>query len=100
MSGDRANREKAGWHVDKTINLALVGVFLAQSATAVWFASSKSAVLDQHESKIQKLEIDIRRQDDKTADVAGRLIRLEERTTIILDTVKEIKDGMQRPARP
>lgn len=80
------------WHVDRTVNLAVIvalaGIMftgMGAVGTGVWFASSASTRIDQLEHRA-----------DAAAPQAERIIRLEAKLDSIQTSLQEIK-GYVRP---
>jgi hypothetical protein len=75
------------WHLDKRVNVAMIGSFLVQTAAIAWWAAGVS----------QRI-IELEKRADISAPQAERIIRLEEKVGVIHDDVNEVKRLVQAQA--
>lgn len=86
---DFTKEELGSWHLDKRINLALVGAIIGQTCLAVWWLASLS----------QRVEV-LERNALAAVPRLESVIRLETQVSEIHNAVQEIKAAIQqRPVR-
>jgi len=93
---DKEKEKKARWHIGKEIPLAILAVFVAQTASVIWWAASTSAKVDfMKESNIAAQIVQTavdRKQDEERRDVETRLMVVFERVDRKLDRLIEEKN--------
>lgn len=73
------------------INSAILAVIMSSLGawgSVVWIASSKAADITAHAEELRKVEGDIRKLQDSDRSTQSLLQRLDERTSLILETVR------------
>ena len=67
------------WHLDKKVPLALILSLSVQTAAMIWWAATLSARVDDHDRRIERVEITGRTQADESRKASEALVRLDER---------------------
>lgn len=76
------------WHIDRTVNIAVVLGFVGTIATGTWYAASASARIEQLEKAVAT-----------SAPLVERVIRLEDKMDGLRGAIDDVK-AMLRPDRP
>jgi hypothetical protein len=86
---------RQGWHVGKEIPLAVVGVFIVQTASIIWFTATMVAKVDfmKDTEAVEKaaMVIDQKRQDDDARRSEDRIILRLDKFDAKLDRMIEKK---------
>lgn len=77
--------ELSNWHLDKRVPIALIFTIVMQSMAAVWWASAM-------QSRLESLEAMLSAQ----STTEGRLVRLEQITTMQTRTMERIEVKLDR----
>ena len=89
----RRNRPREPWHLDKKVTLGVIIFLIAQTVSGIWYASEMVSMIRDHERRLLIAEAFEARADDNGAKISDRLGRLEERSTMVSETLKHI-EGM------
>lgn len=79
------------WHLDKRVQLSVIGAILVQTAVMAWAGSSLWSRVDDHDRRIVRSELreDARMVQDRVAE--GRMARIEEGIRSLLDTAQRLE---------
>lgn len=88
--------EREQWHLDKKVPIALIIALAVQTFTFGWWAATQDARILSLERDNGRLEKRVEAQDAAGRDAAGRLIRVEEKASSILELVREIAQRSKR----
>lgn len=84
--------EKEHWSVDKKVPIALIVAILGQTGAFVWWGATMSARVDILERDNAKLERRVESGESAARGVSERLVRVEEKSSTILDLVRQIAE--------
>jgi len=84
------------WHLDKRVPVALIFAILAQTSAAIWWASSLSARVDQHDARLGRVENAAAARDKEQHHMAVSLARLDERLVTQTQILQRIETQLAR----
>ncbi len=77
-------RTPGSWQLDRSIGIPLVLLLIGNLATGVWYASSASSELSDHEKRLNHLEITL---DERTKS-------RDEQMRVLTDTLSELRERL------
>lgn len=86
------------WHLDKRVNVSIIGALLLQAAIFGTWVGGIDAVVEEHERRLSGLERVDDQRSDEMRKIEGRLSTLEANSTAQLDTLRRIERILE--ARP
>lgn len=97
MAGSEQDDRETGWHLDKRVPIALIGVLIVQIFWTGWQASAFQARLDEHSKQLAMVETTLR--DRRAADllITDRLARVEARIDGIGTMLTDLRQIMMGP---
>lgn len=91
MTESATASESQHWVVDKRLNLGFIfAVFLQTIGLVVYITKIDSRVADL-ENRSVAMQAQVGASDKESRDISNRLVRLEERSSNMLDILKDIK---------
>ena len=92
-----APREDAShWLLDKRINVGLVLGMVVQMMGFGWYAAKIDSRVEQLELRTTTQEVRIANADKEARDISIRLIRLEEKSSSMLEILRRIETQIER----
>jgi hypothetical protein len=73
-----ATLEEESWHLDRRVPVALIIALLAQGCIGIWWVSGLNTQVQDHERRIEKVEININKELELLRTVSERLARIEQ----------------------
>jgi hypothetical protein len=70
--------DRDSWHLDKRVPVALIIALLAQGCAGIWWVSSLNAQVQDHEKRLEKVEMNYSKTVELFATVSERLARIEQ----------------------
>ena len=91
----RRNRPPGPWHLDKKVTLSVIFFLIIQTSSGIWYASEMVSMIRDHERRLLIAEAFENRMDSDSSKVVERLGRLEERSTMTLQSLQHIENMME-----
>lgn len=83
------------WHLDKKVTLGVIFFLVVQTASGIWYTSELVGMIRDHERRLVIAEAFENRMDSDSSKVVERLGRLEERSTMTLQSLQHIENMME-----
>lgn len=89
------------WTLDKKVPVAIILVLIGQFLGGLWFISKLDSRLEDQDKRLVKAEAQIGVIDKDAREAAGRLIRVEEKSTAMLAILQRLERALDdmRPQR-
>ena len=84
------------WQLDRRVPLAVLLTVFLQSAAAVWWAAGQTERQQFQDIRLRQLESQQQRTAQATQDTTQRLIRIEERVSLMHDSLRRIEKRWER----
>lgn len=79
------------WTLDRKVPVAIILTLFVQLVGFAWYAAKLDALVEEQSLRIAKAEVQITTIDREARDVSTRLVRVEEKTSAILDIVRRLE---------
>lgn len=92
MSGPAPqNSASEHWTLDRKVPVAIVATLFVQLLGFGWYAAKLDARVEEQATRLTKAETQITTIDREAREVSTRLVRVEEKTSAILDIVRRLE---------
>lgn len=97
---ERQSGEGESWHLDRRIPIALIIALMAQAGAGIWYAGRMDAAIQQHESRLMRLEAQRVADDRDTATLKESLANTLAEVRNDIRWIREVLVPSRAPAGP